>query len=150
MKKLMSTLFVIAATAGMAMAANPDFSGTWKMDPDKSSFGPMPAPSSVVAKIDHKDPAFSMESTSDTGVQSVKYTTDGTETSNTMMGAPAKSTAKWEGKTLVVTSNIDAGGAQAKFVTTFSLSDDGKTLTQALKISAPQGDFDLSLVYVKQ
>ena len=39
MKTLMSTLFVIAAAAGMALAADkPDFSGDWKMDPAKSVF----------------------------------------------------------------------------------------------------------------
>jgi len=148
MKKLMSTLFVIAAAAGMAMAANPDFSGTWKMDPDKSTFGPMPAPTSMVAKIDHKDPVLAVETTQNDQTQTAKYSTDGTETTNSMMGAEAKSKAKWEGKTLVVTSSIDA--AQAKFITKYSLSEDGKTLTQALSISVPQGDFDLSFVFVKQ
>ncbi len=62
MKKLMSTLFVIAAAAGMALAADkPDFSGDWKMDADKSVFGPMPPPTSMTRKIDHKDPEISVD-----------------------------------------------------------------------------------------
>jgi hypothetical protein len=149
MKKLMSTLFVIAAASGMAMAANPDFSGTWKMNPDKSTFGPMPAPGSIIEKIDHKDPVLSIERSGDQAY-TTKYSTDGTETTNSMMGADMKSKATWEGKTLVVNSNIDAGGATIKLVTKYSLSEDGKTLTEATSISAPQGDFDLSLVLVKQ
>jgi hypothetical protein len=45
MKKLMSTLFVIAAAAGIAMAADkPDFSGNWKLDADKSESAPCPRP----------------------------------------------------------------------------------------------------------
>ena len=57
MKKLMSTLFVIAAAAKMAVAGDkPDFSGNWKMDADKSVFGPMPPPTSMTCKIYHKDP----------------------------------------------------------------------------------------------
>jgi hypothetical protein len=155
MKKLMSTLFVVAAAAGMAMAADkPDFSGSWKMDADKSTFGPMPPPTSMTAKVTHKDPDLAIEITQ-SGAQgdnttTMKYSTDGKETTNSMMGNDVKSTAAWEGKVLVVKSNLDAGGAQVKLTSKYSLSDDGKTLTQALSISAPQGDFDLTYVLVKQ
>ena len=61
MKTLLSTLFVIAAAANMAAAADkPDFSGDWKMDTDKSVFGPLPPPTSMTRKIDHKDPAITV------------------------------------------------------------------------------------------
>jgi hypothetical protein len=155
MKKLMSTLFVIAAAAGMAMAADkPDFSGSWKMDADKSTFGPMPPPTSMTCKISHKDPDLSIEQ-SQSGAQgdqtmSFKYSTDGKETTNSLMGNDVKSKAAWEGKVLVVKSSLDAGGTEVKLTSKYSLSDDGKTLTQALSISAPQGDFDLTYVLVKQ
>jgi hypothetical protein len=155
MKKLMTTLFVIAAAANMAMAADkPDFSGNWKMDADKSTFGPMPPPTSLTAKIAHKDPDISIEVTQ-SGAQgdqtsTMKYSTDGKETTNSMMGNDVKSKANWDGKTLVVVSNANFGGADVKLTNKFSLSEDGKTLTQALSISAPQGDFDLTYVLVKQ
>ncbi len=155
MKKLMSTLFVIAAAANLAMAGDkPDFSGTWKMDADKSVFGPMPPPTSLTAKIEHKDPDLSIETKASTaqGDQdtTMKYSTDGKETTNQMMGNDVKSKATWDGKTLVITSNANFGGADVKLTNKYSLSDDGKTLTQALSISAPQGDFDLTYVLVKQ
>jgi hypothetical protein len=155
MKKLMSTLFVVAAAAGMAMAADkPDFSGNWKMDADKSTFGPIPPPTSMTCKISHKDPDLNIEQ-AQSGAQgdqtmTFKYSTDGKETTNSLMGNDVKSTAAWEGKILVVKSNLDAGGTQVKFTSKYSLSDDGKTLTQALSISAPQGDFDMTYVLVKQ
>jgi hypothetical protein len=155
MKKLMSTLFVIAAAASIAMAADkPDFSGNWKLDADKSVFGPMPPPTSLTSKIDHKDPDLSV-TTSQSGPQgdrtdTMKYSTDGKETTNSMMGNDVKSKAVWQDKTLVITSNANFGGADVKFTSKFSLSDDGKTLTQLLSISAPQGDFDLTYVLVKQ
>jgi hypothetical protein len=151
MKKLMSTLFVIAAAANMGMAADkPDFSGNWKLDADKSTFGPMPPPTTLVAKIDHKDPDLSIETTQNDQVQTAKYSTDGKETTNSMMGNDMKSKAVWEGKTLVVNSSLDAGGAAVKLVSKYSLSDDGKTLTQVLSISSPGGDFDMNIVLVKQ
>lgn len=155
MKKLMSTLFAIAAAASIAIAADkPDFSGTWKMDADKSTFGPLPPPTSITSKIDHKDPDLSVV-TSQSGPQgdqtsTFKYSTDGKETTNSMMGNDMKSKAVWEGKTLVVNSSLDAGGAQIKLISKYSLSDDGKTLTQALSISSPGGDFDMNIVLAKQ
>src|ERR1035437_3879800 len=154
-KKLMSTLFVIAAAANMAVAGDkPDFSGNWKMDADKSVFGPMPPPTSMSCKIEHKDPDLNIVQ-SQSGAQgdqtmTFKYSTDGKETTNSLMGNDVKSKAAWDGKTLVVNSSLDAGGTQVKLTSKYSLSDDGKTLTQALSISAPQGDFDLTYVLVKQ
>src|ERR1700735_3038359 len=91
MKTLMSTVFVIAAATGMALAADkPDFSGSWKMDADKSVFGPMPPPTSMTRKVVHSDPALSVEQ-SQSGPQgdqntTMKYSTDGKETTNSMMG----------------------------------------------------------------
>ncbi len=155
MKKLMSTLFVIAAAANVAMAADkPDFSGTWKMDADKSVFGPMPPPTSMTRKIDHKDPALSVNTVS-SGPQgdqdmTFKYATDGTETTNSMMGNDVKSTATWDAKTLVIKSAANFGGADVKLTDKWSLSDDGKTLTDVLAISAPQGDFEITYVLLKQ
>jgi hypothetical protein len=151
MKKLMSTLFVIAAAAGMAMAADkPDFSGNWKADLDKSTFGPQGPPPSLTSKVMHKDPELSVETTTGDQVTTMKYSTDGKETVNSMMGNEMKSKAVWEGKVLVVNSTVDFGGAAVKLVARYSLSEDGKTLTQALAIASPQGDFDMNIVMTKQ
>ena len=155
MKKLMSTLFVIAAATGMALAADkPDFSGSWKMDADKSVFGPMPPPSSMTRKIDHKDPDLTVAESrvSDQGDMNttVKYSTDGKETTNSLMGNDVKSKAVWEGKTLVITSAANFGGADVKLPDKWALAEDGKTLTDVLSISAPQGDFEMTFVLVKQ
>jgi hypothetical protein len=155
MKTLLSTLFVIAAAANMAVAADkPDFSGDWKMDADKSTFGPLPPPTSLTRKIDHKDPAITI-STAQSGPQgdqntTMKYSTDGKETTNSMMGNDVKSKASWEGKTLVVISSLDAGGQVVKLTDKMTLADDGKTLTDILSINSPAGDFDLTVVLVKQ
>jgi hypothetical protein len=155
MNKLMSTLFVIAAAAGMAMAADkPDFSGDWKLDADKSTFGPMPPPSSMTRKIDHKDPAMTVDEArvSEQGDMktTMKYSTDGKETTNSMMGNDVKSTAVWEGKTLVIKSAANFGGSDFKLTDKWTLGEDGKTLTDVLAISGPPGDFEMTFVLVKQ
>jgi hypothetical protein len=156
MKALLSTLFVIAAATGMAMAADkPDFSGDWKIDLDKSVF-PMPnmAPTAMTRKIDHKDPDLAVNEAR-SGAQgdmntTMKYSTDGKETTNSLMGNDVKSKAAWEGKTLVITSAANFGGADVKLTDKWTLAEDGKTLTDVMGISAPQGDFEMTFVLVKQ
>jgi len=156
MKTLLTTLFVIAAAAGIALAADkPDFSGDWKLNVEKSVF-PVPdfAPSSMTRKIDHKDPDLSVNE-SRTGAQGdmntmMKYSTDGKETTNSLAGNDVKSKAAWDGKTLVITSAANFGGADVKFTQKWELSDDGKTLTDNTSFSAPQGDFAMTFVLVKQ
>jgi hypothetical protein len=157
MKTLISTLFVIAAAASVAMAADkPDFSGDWKMDVDKSVFPPppVPAPTAMTRKIEHKDPDISVNesSSSPQGDMTVtmKYSTDGKETTNSLMGNDVKSKAVWEGKILVITSNANFGGTDVKLIDKWTLAEDGKTLTDVRGISLPQGDFEMTYVLVKQ
>ena len=145
------TLFV--GLAGAAQA-KPDFSGNWKLNVDKSEFGPIPPPSTMTMKIDHADPDLKV-ATSQSGPQGdmsyeAKYTTDGKECTNTIGPMEAKSTLKWEGDDLLVDTNLDAGGMQIAIKGKWTLSADGKTLTQAAHINSPQGDIDVKYILEKQ
>jgi hypothetical protein len=149
MKRLLSALFLIA----VAVAADkPDFSGKWKMSPEKSKFGPAPPPTSMTLVVDHKGPDITVQqsSTGPDGEQNItsKYSTKGKETINSLMGNEVKSTAAWEGKTLVIRSTLDGG--VVKFLSKWTLSADGQILTDAVNISSPQGNLDLTYVLVKQ
>jgi hypothetical protein len=152
MKRVMSTLLVIAAAA--YAADKPDFSGTWKMDPDKSVFGPTPPPTSMTLIVDHRDPDISVNqsSTGPEGDQNIssKYSTDGKETVNNFMGTDIKSKAHWDGKVLMIDSSLDAGGTPVKVTSKWSLSDDGKTFTDVVSISSAQGDLEITYVLNKQ
>jgi hypothetical protein len=151
----MKSVLVLAAVATLAVAADkPDFSGSWKLDADKSNLGPMPPPSSMTRKVDHKEPTVAVD-TAMSGPQgdmnsTSKYTTDGKETTNSFMGNDMKSTAAWEGKTLVINSKGEFGGAEVKLVSKWTLSDDGKTLTDASHITMAQGEIDITYVMAKQ
>ena len=78
----------------------------------------------------------------------IKYTTDGKQAENA--NPPSKGSAKWDGDKLVVDSVRDFQGAELKFHEVWSLSADGKMLTINNHITAPQGEFDLTLVFDKQ
>lgn len=144
-----------AATASVAPSSGKraDFSGEWKLNVDKSNFGPVPPPTSETQKIDHHDPTLKMTTVSSgqdgDHTDSASYTTDGTESTNDFRGSPAKSVAKWEGDALVVSTKVDFQGMEITLKSNWTLSGDGKTLNVATKIMTPQGDFDLSNVFDK-
>jgi hypothetical protein len=156
MRTILKFVFMTAALACAALAADkPNFSGTWVMDADKSNFGPMPPPTTMTRKVDHKDPALTMEVATTGGpqgdqTQTMKYSTDGKETVNSMMGNDVKSTAVWDGNALMIAAKADFGGAEIKLTDKWSLSDDGKTLTDVMHIAAPQGEFDITYVMIKK
>ncbi|MGO9242586.1 MAG: hypothetical protein ACLQBJ_17420 [Bryobacteraceae bacterium] len=143
---LMCSLTVFAAD-------KPDFSGNWKLNLEKSDFGPMPKPDKADYVIVHKDPEMSVKSTvvSQMGemTNEVKILSDGTEFTNTMFGQEVKGTAKWEGKTLVVTQKIDMQGTPATIVQKWTLSDDGKTIQQDVTFSGPQGEMSRKAILDK-
>jgi hypothetical protein len=154
--KFFSAMFAVAVLATLAIAADkPNFSGEWALDLDKSNFGPMGGPASMTRKIDHTDPDLNVTQTSTGGPQgdqtvSLKYSTDGKETTNQLMGTPAKTTASWDGGALVIKMSIDAGGTEILLTQRVTLSDDGKVMTDASHIVTPQGEFDMTQVFNKK
>src|ERR1700681_1040596 len=83
----------------LSAADRPDFSGDWKMDAGKSSFGQLPRPVEYERNIDHKHPEIRMRvrQVSQSGEQMVDLSlrTDGRETSNKSRTGEAKTTGKW-------------------------------------------------------
>jgi hypothetical protein len=150
MKRLISALFVISAAANMAVAADkPDFSGHWKLDVEKSTFGPIPAPASMVRTVEKKGSDLSVEQTL-TGPDlylSFQYSLDGKETANNLMGTDFKSKTNWEGAALIIHNTVEAGGGSTN---KWTLSADGKTFTDVLSVTSPEGNFEITYVLVRQ
>jgi hypothetical protein len=153
MKTILRALIACLLFASPAAAAEqPNFSGDWKMDGAKSTFGPLPAPTSITRKITHAEPSLTIveDQTSDMGVQNTtrKYTTDGKEMTFESQGAHVTSSAVWDGSVLVVVSTVAEIGVQ--FTDRMSLSEDGKTLISSVHITSAQGDLDLKVVFDRQ
>ena len=150
MKSLMITVFAIAAATMTTAGDKPDFSGTWKVDLEKSAMGPLAGPTSIIRRIDQKDSTIT-DQQSISGpdmILTFKYSTDGKETANSFMGTDYTSKAGWEGQTLVIHNNVDGG--KGKSTNKWSLSADGKTLTDVMTISSPDGNLELTYILVKQ
>jgi hypothetical protein len=153
MRSLMSTLFVIAAAANMAFAADkPDFSGNWKLDLEKSLFGAMPPPAAMSRTVERKDSDIIVKQVITGPDMNVTFTysTDGKETANSFMGTDFKSKAHWDGNALMIVNDVDAGGAQVKSTNRWTLSEDGKIFTDVLSITSPDGNLEVTYVLVKQ
>jgi hypothetical protein len=147
----MTRRVVTAVFAGLLLcsltvlaADKPDLSGNWKLNVDKSDFGPMPKPEKADYTIVQKGPEMNVKSTAVGSMgemtNEVKILTDGTEFTNTIRGQEVKGTAKWEGKTLVVTQKLEIQGTAITFIQKWTLSDDGKSIVQEVNISTPQGE----------
>jgi len=147
---LAAAVCLLAVTPAMAKT---DFSGTWKIVLDKSDFGPMPPPEKVEQVVEHKDSDLKVNVTQ-VGQQGelkmeLNYSTE-KETTNTFRNTPMKSTAKWDGDKLVVVSKLEFQGNEVVIEDTWSLGDEGKTLTLDRKLNTPQGDIEMKHVFSKQ
>ena len=141
--------FVLAVTTA-AFAQTPDFSGTWTLDQEASQMaggvggrGMMTGPITVK----HTGSTVTVERSVGENKMTSTYKIDG-ETTNTMRGrggesVEAKSTAKWEGKKLVINTKRDMGGNTVEITQTWTLS--GDTLT----IESTGGRGPSKLVYKK-
>ncbi len=142
-----------ATTASAGPHAN--YSGTWKLNVDKSDFGPLPPSNSRTDIIDHTDPALK-DTVSDDGAQGkqdyvLNITTDGKEATNSPGGLDAKSIANWDGSNLVVETKLSFQGTDVAIKSVWILSADGKTLTQNAHLNAgPIGEADQKFIFEKQ
>jgi hypothetical protein len=153
-KKVLAVLaiFVLAALPALA---KPNFTGDWKLNTSKSTFGDVPGPDSMTVKVTHADPNITniAKQSGQMGEIEIKTTctTDGKECTNEgFQGAPTKSVMKWDGDTLQVDTKGQFGEMEFTMKQKWSLSGDGKTLTLAQNISTSMGDFTQTLVFDKQ
>jgi hypothetical protein len=155
-------LVLVAAICAAAVCAapadtRPDFSGDWKINVDKSNFGPMPAPATMTRTIVQKDNEMTIHSTQ-TGDQGdmtndMKLSTDGKESVNTLKtpngDIQIKTTAMWDGPALSSKSKFEIQGMEISSSEKWTMGTDGKSMTIAQVINTPQGDFELSYVFDK-
>lgn len=121
-----------------AQTKQTNLTGTWKMNASKSKFE-REGPTAITVKFDHKDNSLSetLTLTTDGGERSLdlKYTTDGKETSQEIMGQAGQTVVKWENDGWLIEWKADG----RSFVRKLTLSADGKTMTMVVTQSSPDG-----------
>jgi hypothetical protein len=153
MKHALLVVFALVIASGSSFAADkPNFSGEWKMNAQKSIFGPAPAPTSLIRKITHDDPSLIIHEDQDTnGEKQVTIrtlTTDGKPSDQQLRGTNVTCSAVWDGSAIVATSIVTQYGVT--YSEHMTLSADGKTLTSEVQVSTDQGDLALLIVFDKQ
>ena len=136
--------------------AKPDFSGTWTLDTAKSD----PAPqgrgggggaASVTIKQTGSELAVTSEGRQ--GPQTMTYKLDGSESTNQVMGRggaqSVKSTAKWDGSSLVIETTRDMGGMSITSKEVRRLDNGGKDMIVETTTQTPNGEQKRKVVYTK-
>jgi hypothetical protein len=134
-----------AATKPTAkVTSGPHLNGVWKLNLAQSEYGSFPKPEAVTHTISHNDGEIvfqtrQVEKGNATEIK-LRYTLGGKPTTNDLLGMAVKTTAKWDGPTLVLRSEANAinRGNLIK-EDNYTLSPDGKTLTNVMKILSGQG-----------
>jgi hypothetical protein len=146
---------LLTLLAGWSSAADkPNFSGSWKLDTEKSDYGRIQPPQNYERTITHHDPDLKIVTTQ-TGPQGpitieLSYTTDGKESVNKIRGTDVKITAHWDKEALLVESKRTVQGAELKQDEKWTLSPDGRTLTIVNHFNSSQGPIVITIVLVKQ
>jgi len=155
LRRAVTASLVLLAFSALSFAqGKPNFSGTWKLNTSKSDFGMAPPLDSRTDMIDHTEPALKINVSASTqqGPQNytVNITTDGKEATNSFGPNPAKTTANWDGNNLVLNTKLKYGDQDITLKSVWSLSPDGRTLSQNVHIDSPMGETDEHLTYEKQ
>jgi hypothetical protein len=151
---VMALAVVTALPVSVAAQEKPNFSGTWVLQADKSDFGMIPPPTSRTDIIDHQEPKITVKRTAVTAEGESKvdlvYAVDGKPWKNQAGGQEATSTLRWEAQELVVVSEVDTPQGLATLTDRWSLSADGKTLTQVRTINIQGQELKQTMVLAKQ
>lgn len=157
----MRALVVVAGltlVAAPLTAQNPDFSGTWKLNTEKSD--PAPGRGGGMMgmgdlKITQSGGKLVIEMSMGERSRTMTYNLDGSESRNPgMRGNEMVTKSHWDGQTLVTegenTITTPNGEMTVKTKEVRSLSADGKTMTVVATSTTPRGERTRTTVYDKQ
>ncbi len=146
----------VAATAPAtsAMGAKPNLTGVWKLNTDKSDFGPIPGPESEVDTIDHKDPVINLSVAQQSAQGKQNYqlaiNINGQEEVHKLGDREVKTTAQWEGSALIVLTKLMFQDNEVLIKAAYTLAPDGKTVNVATHLSSAMGEADQKMIFDKQ
>jgi hypothetical protein len=121
--------------------AKPDFTGTWKYKPNRSSLQ-IPAPDSTTLVIEHHEPRFRLSRTHVMGGSrdtfSIELTTDGEQVICNHNGLEIRARLRWAGETLVFDSELVREEIRAINVVRYRLADASQTLVAEESLRSEQ------------
>jgi hypothetical protein len=157
MRLALPILASLSLFSAPVLAQKPDFSGTWKLNVEKSDpvpQGRMGGMRATELTIVQKDGKLTVESKMGEMSRTSTYNLDGTESKNPgMRDMQMTTTSKWVDNTIVTdgdnTVQGPMGEMRIKSHEVRSLSADGKTMTVVTTTTTPQGERTRKNVYDK-
>jgi hypothetical protein len=141
----------------MTAQTKPNFTGTWKMNLEKSKSSdgkPLTYYSEFTHEIEHQEPKLRIKETikSAEGTRTVVWnvTTDGKEYDTKVGASPAKVSAQWDGERLVQRIKWNADEGELQVTRKSALSTDGRTITADWELTAANGQVRATEVWEKQ
>lgn len=126
-----------------AAAAEPDFSGTWKLNHERSRLGALPVAPAGVLEIEHR--AGKVQCLEEPLAWSA--TLDGKAFRSQSAGIVANIILKWEGSALLINALVSGERGDYTRMDRWKLSRDGSTLTILRQIVRRTGESESTLVY---
>jgi hypothetical protein len=151
----------VIALAGASFAQQrTNYSGTWKLNVDKSDFGPVPGPTAETEVIKQMGDSLRINVHAEREQGKTQFTmtlvTDGKEVpipADDPLAHPAPEvtletmSAAWDGPVLVVNEKLTYDNDPVTGVTRYTLSPDGKVLTVSSEYTSPTGDATRTFVF---
>lgn len=138
--------------ATLAPGGDPDFSGTWRLDPERSELRAMPAAHPSLLKIKQEgtrihcfvirkeeEPALNWD-----------FSSDRTESYSKAPDTDMRTIAKWEGAALLINTIVNERSRSYTQMDRWKLSRDGRTLTVTRQIVSRHGEMESVLVFNRQ
>jgi hypothetical protein len=133
--------------------AKPDFTGTWKFAPGKSSLQIRP-PDSTVFVIVHNEPRFQLKRThvfgGNSDTFSIDLTTDGRVVELNRAGLVIHASLHWEGETLVFDSTLNREGTQGTNIVRYRLADQNQVFLADERFQSPELTYENKWVFDRQ
>lgn len=139
----------VSLLAAIPAAGKPDFSGTWKMDAEKSDLGGAPEQEALVYTVEHKDPKLKIVISSKNRPGEERNFTIGGDDVNKSSHGEMRSKSHWDGAVLVFDTKGKYDGYEVQMLEKWSLSVDGKVMTITREISSNAGDLTQTYIMLK-
>lgn len=141
--RLCAVAIVLTIASFAQKPDKPDFSGTWQLDVQRTRFGAVAQPHSLVIQIEHHEPQVRIltVAVNDKGEERemLDLTTNGKQHALTLDGKACTANAHWHwwsGKRLVVEVNRPGSYVSRRF----TLGANGKILTTILTVKDGSGE----------
>ena len=141
--KNVSRILAAALACAAWAQADPDFSGRWILNAERSVIGSLPAKPARTLEIDQRDGR--LRCAEGAIVWSAAF--DGKSSKSKSAGVAANTVLKWEGSALLVNTLVSGAGGDYTQMDRWKLSRDGATLTVRREIVRRSGTSESTLVY---